>query len=374
MRESSTEPSRIAGLRAFYRGRRVLVTGHTGFKGSWLTRWLAQLGADVHGFALAPDGGRDALFDRASIARHCRSAIGDICDRVAVDKVVADAEPQIVFHLAARALVQQGYEDPVGTFATNTLGAAIVLDAARRQPSVEAVVCVTTDKVYRNREWPWPYRESDELGGLDPYSASKAAAELVARSYRMTLRPKDRQFALATARGGNVIGGGDWSPHRLVPDIVRAIRAKNPLLLRYPKASRPWQHVLDLCHAYLVLGHRLSTDRQPPPNGDEGAWNFGPAPNVHVPVGEFVARFLEVWGRPDYPVQHGVAPTYEAIALSLDPSLATHLLGWRPALDTPAGIGWTAEWYRHYLSEPSMAARLVEGQLDRFEELLEGGA
>ena len=356
-------------LRTFYEGRRVFVTGHTGFKGAWLTLWLARLGAEVTALSLPPDQGPDNLFDRAGVAGRCRSVLGDICDAEATAALVREARPQTVFHLAARALVQQGYADPVGAFAVNTVGTASVLEAARRCDTVDSVVCVTTDKVYRNREEARPYRETDELGGLDPYSASKAAAELVARTYQHALQPAGRRMALATARGGNVLGGGDWSPHRLVPDLVRALRSGEPLRLRYPGATRPWQHVLDLCHAYLRLGARLARGE-----AREPAYNFGPLPEAEPPVAELTARFLRAFGRPDHPVEHAPAATYEAMTLRLDASLAQRSLGWRPALDMAATIDWTADWYRRYLEDPSSAYAVTEAQIARFEQRLDAPA
>jgi CDP-glucose 4,6-dehydratase len=359
-------------LRQFYRARRVLVTGNTGFKGSWLALWLARLGAEVYGFALPPDQGPDNLYERARVASAIRSAEIDLRHAEAVLRYLQQVQPQLVFHLGARAWVQQGYEDPLATFATNTLGTAHVLEAARQTTSVEAVVCVTTDKVYRDDGGDRPYRESDDLGGLDPYSASKAAAELVARCYGHTLRPSGRRLVLATARGGNVIGGGDWSPHRIVPDIVRAIRDDQPLRLRRPEATRPWQHVIDLSYAYLLLGYRLAGE-----GGAGGgqadigqAWNFGPAVDAEMTVAALVAAFLAGWGKPDYPVEHVAPPHHETTTLRLDSSRANEELDWRPLLNGTPAIEWTADWYRRYLQDTDAAARLVGEQLERFEDML----
>lgn len=357
-------------LRSFYRGRRVLVTGHTGFKGSWLASWLIRMGAEVTALALPPTDDPDNLFARSGLGARCSSRLGDIRDFAGLRALMAQAQPELVLHLAARALVQQGYEDPVDTFAVNCLGSAHVLEAARSSPSVRAVVCVTTDKVYRNNEWPWPYRETDELGGADAYSASKAAAEIVARAYRRALKPSDRPFAVATARGGNVIGGGDWSPHRLVPDIVRAIRAGRTLALRYPMAVRPWQHVLDLCYGYLLLGRRL-LERPDADEQEDGAWNFGPSPDAELTVASLVEAVLNVWGEPAYPVEHGGATDYEAMILRLDPSKANRELGWIPVLDARDTVSWCANWYKTYLADPGAAAGLVEADIERFERLLD---
>lgn len=357
----------VASLRRTYAGRRVLVTGHTGFKGAWLAFWLARLGADVHGISLAPDGDRPNLFTDGRLAVKCVSRLEDIRDAEAVSAAVSDIKPEFVFHLAARALVQQGYEDPLATFATNIMGTANVLEAARATSSVRAVVCVTTDKVYRNHEWPWPYRETDELGGLDAYAASKAGAEMVARAYRHALRPGDRPFALATARGGNVLGGGDFSPHRLVPDIVRALTAGKALALRNPQALRPWQHVLDLCHGYLRLGSALTQGGI----DDVEAVNFGPVPGGELPVRDLVDAFLAEWGKPDQPVEYAPDTRYEATTLRLDSSQAAHRLGWVPMLDTRATLAWSARWYRAHAENPGGAAKLVDADLAAYEALLE---
>jgi CDP-glucose 4,6-dehydratase len=236
-----------------YRDRRVLVTGHTGFKGSWLCTWLLELGAKLTGLALAPES-RPNMLEALGLADRMMSRIADIRDETAVRRVLEESQPEIIFHLAAQPLVRRSYADPLETFATNVLGTAHVLDAARRLGSVRAIVSVTTDKVYDNREWAWPYREIDPLGGLDPYSASKAAAELITAVYQKNLCRE--KIAIASARGGNVIGGGDWSVDRIVPDIVRAINADAPVVLRNPQAVRPWQHVLELSKALSRLSWR----------------------------------------------------------------------------------------------------------------------
>jgi CDP-glucose 4,6-dehydratase len=358
-------------LRQFYGTRRVLVTGHTGFKGSWLALWLARMGAEVHGFALPPDQGPDNLYERAGVASAVRVAEIDLRHADAVLGYVREVRPQLVFHLAARAWVQQGYEDPLATFATNTLGTAHVLEATRQTASVEALICVTTDKVYRDCGQARAYRETDELGGLDPYSASKAAAELIARCYGHTLHPSQRRFALATVRGGNVIGGGDWSPYRIVPDIVRAIRDRQTLRLRRPEATRPWQHVLDLSYGYLLLGYRLVAEGGAGKwAGIDQAWNFGPAASAEITVDALAAAFLACWGKPDYPVERIAPPHQETTALRLDSSRAKETLDWQPLLNGTTAIDWTADWYRRYLQDTDAAARLVGEQLDRFEDML----
>jgi CDP-glucose 4,6-dehydratase len=350
-----------------YRSRRVLVTGHTGFKGSWMTAWLAGLGAKVSGLSLPPDQGDDNLFERADIANCCNSHIGDIRNFSTVRGVIEAEQPQVVFHLAAQPLVRRSYDDPLETISTNVLGTACVLEAARLSGSVNAVVCVTTDKVYRNHEWPWPYRETDELGGHDPYSASKAAAEMIARSYRTALAPKDRAFALATVRGGNVVGGGDWSIDRLIPDLVRALRDDVPLAIRHPDAVRPWQHVLDLCYAYLLIGEVLV---QHDSVAAVDAWNIGPAADVTIPVRQLVTQFLDSWNAPKHPVVVTPSSRPESQVLSLDSSRARSLLGWRPALNQLKTIRMTSEWYRAYLQRPNSARALLDAQAQEFQRHL----
>lgn len=348
-----------------YRGMRVLVTGHTGFKGAWLVSCLLQDGADVAGLALAPEPGTPNLFRDLDLERRMRSDLIDLRDFDAVSAAIGRFRPQVIFHLAAQALVRRSYADPLGTFAVNVMGTAHVLEAARRVGTVRAVVCVTSDKCYDNREWVWGYRETDPLGGKDPYSASKAAAEIVAASYRQALLAGSG-LRLATARGGNVIGGGDWSEDRLIPDLVRAIRARVPLVLRHPAAVRPWQHVLELLNGYLVLGERLLA-------GDDeatGAWNFGPSRASEVTVKRLVAQALEAWGGDPIPVQVEPATVGEAGILKLDTAKAEAKLGWRPALDFTSAVHQTMSWYRDYCADPAAARDLVDVQISAYRHLV----
>jgi len=342
-----------------FKGARVLVTGHTGFKGAWLSAWLIAAEAAVAGLALAPESDRPNLFADLDLDRRMRSTIGDIRDFEVVRGCLAETAPELIFHLAAQPLVRRSYADPVETFATNIIGTAHVLEAARLQPSVRAVVCVTSDKCYDNREWVYSYRETDPLGGKDPYSASKAAAELVARCYGETLYRGDRRVLLATARGGNVIGGGDWAEDRLVPDLARAVAAAQPLVLRNPLAVRPWQHVLDLIHGYCVLGSRLLA-------GDataEGAWNFGPRPENEVTVRELVDRLVRAWdGGCTIDIRVEPSALSESHYLKLDIAKSQALLGWHPRLGLDETLEMTAAWYRAYLTEPA-AAGLMQQQL-----------
>jgi CDP-glucose 4,6-dehydratase len=345
-----------------YRGRRVLVTGHTGFKGAWLASCLLREGAEVAGLALAPEQGGPNLCRDLGLESRIRSEIIDIRNFDAVATAVEDFQPEIVFHLAAQSLVRRSYADPLGTFSVNVMGTAHVLEAARRTGTVRAVVCVTSDKCYENREWVWGYREADPLGGKDPYSASKAAAEIVAASYRQALLGGSG-LRLATARGGNVIGGGDWSEDRLIPDLVRAIQARVPLVLRHPEAVRPWQHVLELLHGYLLLGERLLA-------GDDeavGAWNFGPTRASEVPVKRLVAQALEAWGGDPIPVHVEPSIVGEAGILKLDTAKAEAKLGWRPAFDFATTVERTMAWYRAYSESPATARDLVEAQIAAYQ-------
>jgi CDP-glucose 4,6-dehydratase len=357
----------LTDVRDTLSGRSVLVTGHTGFKGSWLSLWLAGLGARVSGISLPPDQGPDNLFDRAGVAGTLDSHFQDIRDFEGVLARVKAARPEVIFHLAAQPLVRRSYRDPLATFATNIMGTAHVLEAARQVPGVKAVVCVTTDKVYDNREWVWPYRETDALGGQDPYSASKSAAEMVARSYMTALR-SETSFCMATARGGNVIGGGDWSEDRLVPDIARAIRAGTEIELRHPGATRPWQHVLELCFGYLVLATRLLDDGKRETPKLSPAYNFGPDPTNEMPVLTLVRQMFEAWGCPDHPLRIGTSELHEAHALRLDSALVRAHLGWRPLLGFDETIGWTARWYQRYCDEPAHARALVDAEIAAYAE------
>ena len=334
----------VLALNAFgtaYGGRRVLVTGHTGFKGSWLSLWLQALGAEVAGIALDPSS-EPSHWDllRLSVADHRI----DIRDEAAVRRVFAAERPEIVFHLAAQPLVRRSYREPVTTWATNVMGTVHVLEAARNTPSVRAAVVVTTDKCYENREWPWAYRERDRLGGHDPYSASKAGAELVAASYRTAFLQEPSTPLLATGRGGNVIGGGDWSEDRLIPDLVRALVAREPLVIRSPRATRPWQHVLDCLSGYLLLGQRLLA-------GDTtsaDAWNFGPDREGNRTVEQVLGDLARTWPQLRWQVTSSPqAP--EARLLQLDTAKAKMHLGWRPVWNLEKAVHHTADWYRRWL-------------------------
>jgi CDP-glucose 4,6-dehydratase len=328
--------------RTFWLGRRVFLTGHTGFKGSWLSLILGRLGAVVTGYSLAPEGERN-LYEGASVARHVRSVIGDIRDADALRRAMVSAEPEIVLHLAAQPLVLASYEAPLDTFTTNVIGTANVLESTRNVPSVRAVVVVTTDKVYRNREWAWPYREPDELGGRDPYSSSKACSELVASAYQASFLAA-RGIALATARAGNVVGGGDWASNRIVPDFVRAVLARRSLVVRNPESTRPWQHLLEPLEGYLMLAERLTAE----PSLAEGAWNFGPPPDAVQPVRRLVEDLVARWGTGASWKHERVEQPHEANLLTLDSSKALRHLGWAPRLGYERGVELTADWYKAF--------------------------
>ena len=343
----------------FWAGRRVLVTGHTGFKGSWLCEMLLARKAVVSGLALAPDT-RPALFDQLNLARRMDHAIGDIRDPALVAARLHDTRPDVVLHLAAQPLVRRSYRDPLGTWATNVMGTAHVLDTVRQLDAPCAVVVVTTDKVYENREWEHPYRETDPLGGHDPYSASKAGTELVAHSWHKAFFAKSG-VRLATARAGNVIGGGDWSEDRILPDLARAFGAGHPLLVRNRHAVRPWQHVLDPLLGYLLLAERLSG-----PDGArfETGFNFGPEPADQRSVGALVEEARLHWAGAWTDATDPDAP-HEAGQLALSIERARLVLGWQPRWNFARAVAETVAWYRDVAGGADPAERL-RGQIADF--------
>ncbi len=324
-----------------WRGRRVLVTGHTGFKGSWLSLWLDALGAEVTGFALPPPT-RPSLFEAARIAELIHHVEGDVRDAAAVRAVVEHARPEVIFHLAAQPLVRLSYDEPVETYATNVMGTVHLLEAARTVPGVAAIVCVTSDKCYENREWIWPYRENDPMGGHDPYSSSKGCAELVVAAYRNSYFNTSGPM-LASVRAGNVIGGGDWAAERLVPDLVRAFEVEQAPVIRSPDAVRPWQHVLEALGGYLLIAERLL-------DGEArfaDAWNFGPADDDARPVSWIVDRMRAAWGEGAGAALADTGPRpHEAGLLRLDCSKARAALGWRPALTLEHALDWIVAWHK----------------------------
>jgi CDP-glucose 4,6-dehydratase len=347
-------------LDAAWRGRRVLVTGHTGFKGGWLALWLASLGARVRGVALDPPT-QPSFFEDAKVAEVVDDVRADIRDPVATRNAVRSFDPEVVFHLAAQSIVKEGYRAPVDTYATNVVGTASVLDACRECPGVRAIVVVTTDKCYENREWDRAYVEGDALGGRDPYSNSKACAELVTDAFRRSFFSGKRPMVgVASARAGNVIGGGDWAADRLIPDIVRAAAAGEETLIRNPRATRPWQHVIEPLHGYLLLAQMLLRD----PAAFSEAWNFGPEPAGDRPVREVVDKIAALWpGKVRVRADPSPHP-HEAQKLMLDSSKAHERLGWRPRLGLDDALRLTMEWYAAALEGQRAGLRaLSEAQL-----------
>jgi len=337
----------------FWAGKRVFLTGHTGFKGSWLSLWLQSMGAHVTGFALAPPT-TPSLFEVARVADGMQSIIGDVRDLTSLQKAMNDAKPEIVIHMAAQALVRYSYDNPVETYATNVMGTVHLFEAVRTTPSVKAVVNITTDKCYENREWIWGYRENEPMGGFDPYSNSKGCAELVTSAYRSSFfNPQSyakHGVALASVRAGNVIGGGDWALDRLIPDIISAFSERRPVSIRSPHAIRPWQHVLEPLRGYLMLAEKLY---------DEGVdyaegWNFGPNEVDAKSVGWIVDTLAGQWGAGATWSLDGAEHPHEATYLKLDISKVRSKLGWSPVLNLTEGLQMIVDWYREYKNKSEM--------------------
>jgi CDP-glucose 4,6-dehydratase len=350
-------------LQQTYDGRRVLVTGHTGFKGAWLAEWLTRLGSEVTGYALdAPT--TPNLFAAVGLERRIRHVVADVRDADRVAAEVAAARPSVIFHLAAQAIVRTAYAQPRETFETNVMGTVNVLEAARACDSVQAVVVVTSDKTYQNLELGRPFRETDPVGGRDPYSASKGAAELVVDAYRQSYFAEGA--AVASVRAGNVIGGGDWAADRIVPDIVRAVTAGEPVVVRNPGAVRPWQHVLEPLSGYLWLGARLLADGQ----AFAGPWNFGPTDTSEDRTVRWVVEtFLAGWGSGSWTTPaDGTRHPHEAHHLAVDSAKARERLGWAPVWDARTAVRNTAEWYAAYQADPAVARERLDTQLAAYVE------
>jgi CDP-glucose 4,6-dehydratase len=325
----------------FYRGKRVLVTGHTGFKGGWMCHWLKRLGADVIGYGLAPNTD-PSLYQSSAVAEVTESHFGDVRDLKGLKELVAKAKPDIIFHLAAQPLVRLSYEDPVSTFETNVMGTVNILEAARSLPHLQSCLVITSDKCYQNNEWAYSYRENDPMGGYDPYSASKGAAEIVVGSYRTSFF-KEPLRGLGTARAGNVIGGGDWADNRIIPDAIRSLSQGKEVVVRNPLAIRPWQHVLDPLYGYLLLGAKLAQE----PAEHSSGWNFGPL-RSDITVGRLVQMIVEDWGSGRW-VKDAVKGPHEAHFLRLDSTKAQNNLGWYPHLDIDESVKMTVDWYKAFL-------------------------
>lgn len=342
----------------FWQGKRVFMTGHTGFKGSWLSLWLQDLGAQVTGFALNPPT-TPSMFEVAEVGQGMTSIIGDIRDPRALSDALCGADPEIVIHMAAQPLVRYSYGNPVETYATNVMGTVHLLEAVRRAPGVKAVVNVTSDKCYENREWVWGYRENEPMGGHDPYSNSKGCAELVASAYRNSYFGADKSgVALASVRAGNVIGGGDWAGDRLIPDFLRAIEAGEEVVIRSPHAIRPWQHVLEPLSGYLILAQALYEHGAAYAEG----WNFGPLDHDAKPVGWIVEEFAHLWGEgARYRIDPSAADLHEAHYLKLDCSKAHMRLHWQPRWSLAQALDQIVAWHKaHQAGAKTMRAFSLE--------------
>ena len=345
---------------AFWQGKRVFLTGHTGFKGGWLSLWLQSLGAEVTGYALNPPT-NPSLFEVAKVVDGMKSIIGDVRDIDAFKKAMQDANPEIVIHMAAQPLVRRSYKNPVETYATNVMGSVHLLEAVRNAMGVKAVVNVTSDKCYENREWVWGYREDEAMGGYDPYSNSKGCAELVTAAYRSSFfnpeNYKDHGVAIASARAGNVIGGGDWAADRLIPDFLRAIVSGETVVIRSPNAMRPWQHVLEPLSGYLLLAEKLYTQG----NRFAEAWNFGPSDGDAKTVEWIVTHLVKSWGQDaSFNIDAGEANLHEAHFLKLDCSKARMQLGWRAQWDAAETIKRICAWHKAHLAGHNMKNYLLD--------------
>ncbi len=344
----------------FWRGRKVLMTGHTGFKGSWLSLWLQAMGADLRGISLAPPTA-PALFEVAKVAQGMDSQIADIRDAGVIARLVKDFQPEVVIHMAAQPLVRLSYQQPIETYATNVMGTVHVLEAARHAGSVRAIVNVTTDKCYDNREWAWGYREDEAMGGHDPYSSSKGCAELVSSAYRKSFL-KEAGIGMATARAGNVIGGGDWALDRLVPDTLLALEKGQPVQIRNPHAIRPWQHVLEPLSGYLLLAEKLHEHGQAFAEG----WNFGPQDEDARPVQWIVEQLCQTWGQgASWKLQPGQHP-HEASYLKLDISKAKQRLRWTPRWSLNTALTHITDWHQAWLRGQDMRS-LCLSQISQYQ-------
>jgi len=351
----------------FWRKKKVLVTGHTGFKGGWLSLWLNELGCETFGYALRPPT-NPSLFDEASLGEILAGSIADVCSLDDLSSAIDSAAPDIIIHMAAQSVVLDSYTNPVYTYATNVMGTVHLLESVRKTGVRCTIVNVTTDKVYENVGQDKGYEESDRLGGSDPYSNSKACSEFVTAAYRQSYFPVSEidkhGVAIATARAGNVVGGGDWTPWQLIPDVMASFREGNKVTLRHPDAIRPWQHVLDCLSGYLTLANRLHSD----PEGYSGEWNFGPATNDRYSVADVVETLARYWGIADGWELDDRSHSHEAATLSLDSSKAREQLQWQPKLTTGMALEWVANWYKSYFSS-GFARELCRGQIEQYMAL-----
>jgi len=352
---------------SFWRGRRVFLTGHTGFKGSWLSLWLHKLGADVTGYALDPPT-QPSLFEQARVADSVRSIRGDIRDLAHLKSAVAECRPQVILHLAAQSVVRASYEDPVESYSSNVMGTVHLLDVVRQLKQPCAIVNVTSDKCYENREWIWGYRENEPMGGHDPYSNSKGCAELVTSAYRDSFFSPEaiavHGVALGSARAGNAIGGGDWTRDQLIPDLMRAFLGGKPCLIRNPAAYRPWQFLLEPLRGYLILAERLAENGATFASG----WNFGPADADIQPVSWIADELVSLWGQGASWTLDSSAHPHEAHALKLDATKAARGLDWRPVLPLKQALAWIAEWYQAFHRSGDLRQVTLK-QIEEYERL-----
>lgn len=340
---------------SFWNNKKVLITGHTGFKGSWMSLWLTRLGAQVIGYSLKPTTSTN-LFEVANVKQGITSVYGDILDLDNLTKVINTYEPEIIFHFAAQSLVKKSYEQPLETFSVNILGTVSTFEAVRQSKSVKVIINVTSDKCYENRELPyWGYRENDAMGGHDPYSASKGCAELVTSSYRKSFF-EEKNIKLASVRAGNVLGGGDWAENRIIPDIVRSIESGQILSIRNPAAIRPWQHVLEPLSGYLILGQVLYSND----NNYTGGWNFGPKDEGIISVKELLILFEKEWKKKLPITFEKTTDFHEAKFLKLDCSKAIYRLKWNPKLSINDTVHWVVTWYKNYFSNNNMQKYTIE--------------
>ncbi len=351
----------------FWKNKRILITGHTGFKGAWLSLWLQELNAEICGIALEPNT-QPNLFSLASVAKNMQNHIADIRDFENIKKIIHDFKPEIIIHMAAQPLVRYSYQNPIETYSTNVMGTVHVLEAAKTCESIKAIVNVTTDKCYENKEWAWGYRENETLGGFDPYSNSKACSELVTSAYRNSFYQK-LNIGLASARAGNVIGGGDWSQDRLIADIMKSIVDEKPVVIRNPHAIRPWQHVLEPLSGYLLLVEKLFNL----PEKYAEAWNFGPYAHDAVTVENIVKKIFSNW--PDknagYAIKQDPENLHEAHFLTLDITKAMTELNWKPRLNSNETIAWVTDWYQAWIKKEDMHEFTVK-QIKQYENLTSG--
>ncbi|REL24181.1 CDP-glucose 4,6-dehydratase [Rhodohalobacter sp. SW132] len=354
--------------RSFWNGKKVFITGHTGFKGSWLSFWLTELGAKVKGYALPP-AETPNLFESLKLEQRIQSVFGDIRDFDRMKNEMLDFEPEIIFHMAAQALVRESYENPLETFESNVMGTANLLEAVRSVPGVRSLISVTSDKCYENKEWDWKYREIDPVGGRDPYSASKGCAELITSSFRRSFFNDDSDGGLktgiATVRAGNVIGGGDWSRDRLIPDIMRSFSERKAVIIRNPSAVRPWQYILDLLNGYMILAEKLYDD----PGTFSEAWNFGPSERDEQSVEFITDKMIKVWGDGASWKLDKTANPHEAKYLKLDSSKSRMRLRWSTQVNLPQALEYLTLWYKKYFEGADMV-EFTRQQIKKFEEEL----